>query len=263
MDGTLLVRLLGYRGALLTGDPLVHDRWRWLKKRLPVTRNGEKLIDIGCGSGAFTIAAALRGYDAVGLSWDHRNQEVASSRAALLRCDRARFPIQDIRRLDAALEHRRAYDVAICLENIEHVIDDRKLMRDIYAVLRPGGMLLLTTPNYFYRAITPSDDGPFATVENGDHVRRGYTSAMLRELCRDANFSVIELGSCSGFFAQKIAWAMRKARPHVLGWVATFPLRILQILADGPIRRLTGWPDFSICLVASKPRFAAEVAAEP
>lgn len=260
MDGTLLVRLFGYRGAFLTGDPLVYDRWRWLKKRLPATRNGETLLDVGCGSGAFTIAASLRGYEALGLSWDRRNQEVAARRADLVGCTKAAFSIQDVRTLDKAPLLSGGYDVALCLENIEHIIDDRKLMRDIFASLRPGGMLLLTTPNHFYRAITRTDEGPFTKVENGDHVRRGYTSAMLQELCSDAGFSVIEIGSCSGFFSQKITWLMRTLRPAVLSWAVTFPLRLLPPLFDRAIARLAGWPDFSLCLVASKPRFAATAA---
>ena len=41
------------------------------------------LLDVGCGSGAFTIGAARMGYDALGLSWDARNQSVAAERAAI------------------------------------------------------------------------------------------------------------------------------------------------------------------------------------
>jgi SAM-dependent methyltransferase len=118
MDKSFLVRLLGFPATLIHGDPLQLGRWLWLRRRLPRTKNGEKLIDVGCGSGAFTIGSALRGYESVGLSWDHRNQQVASERAEFCR---------------------------LCLENIEHILDDRKLMRDIHACLRPGGFLLLTS----------------------------------------------------------------------------------------------------------------------
>lgn len=49
------------------------DRWLWLRKRLHPSNNSERLIDIGCGTGAFTIGVALKGYSAIGLSWDQRN----------------------------------------------------------------------------------------------------------------------------------------------------------------------------------------------
>jgi len=53
-------------------------------------------------------------------------------------------------------------------------------MVDMACCLKPDGMLLLTTPNYNYVAITRGDDGPFSTTEDGWHVRRGYTATDLR-----------------------------------------------------------------------------------
>ena len=77
MDKSLLVRIIGFPATLLHGDTLVLDRWLWLKDRLPNTKNGDTLLDIGCGTGAFSVGAALRGYESLGLSWDERNQRVA------------------------------------------------------------------------------------------------------------------------------------------------------------------------------------------
>ena len=104
VDKSILVQLFGFPATILHGELLLLDRWRWLKKRLPITRNDEKLIDIGCGSGAFTIGAALRGYEAVGLSWDKRNQDVALERAKLCRASRATFSLQGVRLLDQRLD---------------------------------------------------------------------------------------------------------------------------------------------------------------
>ncbi|MGO8868541.1 MAG: class I SAM-dependent methyltransferase [Alphaproteobacteria bacterium] len=259
MDRSYLVRLIGFPATLIHGDLLLLDRWLWLRKRLPITRNNERLIDVGCGSGAFTIGSALRGYECVGLSWDERNQKVATERAAICNAKATSFPICDVRRLGECGDFQHGFDVAICFENIEHVLDDRKLMRDIYRCLKPGGHLLLTAPNYFYRAISPGDNGPFEKEEHGWHVRRGYTSTMLRELCDDSGFMVEEFSSCSGFFSQKITALLRLfQRQALLGWAITAPLRIIPLLLDRIIGKLTGWPDYSICLVAFKPRFPIE-----
>jgi hypothetical protein len=46
--------------------------------------------------------------------------------------------------------------------------------------------VLLTTPNLEYRPAVREHAGPFTTVENGDHVRRGYTRWHLIELCEAA-----------------------------------------------------------------------------
>lgn len=252
MDKSFLVRLFGYRAAFLHGDCLMLDRWRFVRQHFPVTANGETVFDVGCGSGAYTIGLAKRGYGATGLSWDERNQSIAEARARIVGATRASFPIGDARKLDALTQHAGQFDYVLSLENIEHIIDDRKLMRDLAACLKPGGWLVLTTPNKDYRAITPEDNGPFETVEAGWHVRRGYTRAMLEELCETAGLKVEQVGSCSGFFSQKLTWLIRKG--GLAGWAAVLPLRILPVMFDRLIGRLTGYPDFSLTLVAYKPR---------
>lgn len=254
LDRSLLIRIFGARAALIHGDPLILDRWRFVKRHIPRTRNGESVFDVGCGSGAFTLNVARRGYRATGLSWNERNQAVAKQRARL--CGLASstdFPIGDARELDRLEDHKGRYDYVLSLENIEHLLDDRKLMRDLAECLKPGGWLVLSTPNKDYRAITPVDDGPFSREEDGWHVRRGYTAAMLRELAEDAGLTVEEIGGCSGFLSQKLAELQR--RFGWAGWLASLPLRLLPPLLDPAIRGLTGYPDYSRTLIAYKPRF--------
>lgn len=260
VDKSLLVKIFGYYAGFIHGDTLIFDRWLWLKKHLPKTKNGEKLIDIGCGTGAFSIGAALRGYDALGLSWDERNQRVATERAQICRADTAIFEVLDIRNLDSRENLRGQFDVAICLEAIEHIINDRKLMIDIAACLKPGGRLLLTTPYFHYRPITPGDQGPFLEFEDGGHVRRGYLKAIIDELCNQANLIPDNISYCSGFLSQKITFIQRMlSNIHpLLGWGAILPLRILPPLFDRLVTKLLHWPYFSICLEAYKPRFTRE-----
>lgn len=258
MDKSLLVKLVGFPATLIHGDTLVLDRWRWLKRRLPRTRNGERLLDVGCGTGAFSIGAARRGYDALGLSWDERNQRVAAERAALCGARTAAFEVLDVRHLDARRDLIEHFDVAICCENIEHILDDRKLLRDIAACLKPGGRLLLTTPYLLYRPMSAGEIGPFLPIENGDHVRRGYSAAMLDELCLHAGLVPERVSFCSGVISQKVTSLMRSLGrvDATLAWILTCPLRVLPPLTDRWVSRLLGWPGFSICLEAYKPRFA-------
>lgn len=257
MDKSLLVRIVGFPATLIHGDPLIVDRWLWLKKRLSRTLNEYKLIDIGCGSGAFTIGTALRGYKSLGLTWDERERELAEKRARLCKASSATFEAVDVRTLDARDDFIGKFDVAICLELIEHVINDHKLFRDIAACLKPGGRVLLTSPNYCYRAITSVDNGPFSEVEDGGHVRRGYTKAILMELCAHAGLICESTSFCSGFLSQKITFLLRVlSRVHLLlAWIMTLPLRILPPIFDTAFTNLIHWPYFSICLEAYKPMY--------
>ncbi len=252
-----LVRILGFPATLLHGDTMVLDRWLWLSKRLPQTGNNETLIDIGCGSGSFTIGASLRGYECLGLSWDARNQDAAAERALVCGAKRAQFQVQDVRCLDTREDLHCRFDIVVCLENIEHILDDRKLMLDMAGCLNPGGRLLLTAPYSGYRAITKGDLGPFHTEETGWHVRKGYSCAMLRELCRESGLEIEDMNFCSGFLSQKITALMRwlSEFSHIMSWLLIMPLRILPPLLDPIISKLTGWPAYSITLEAYKPRF--------
>lgn len=257
MDKNLPSKIFGFRATLMHADTMVLDRWLWLKKRLPRTNNAERVLDIGCGSGAFTIGAAKRGYYGLGLSWDERNQRVAQERAKICKAEQAEFQVLDVRQLGGSQDLINAFDVLFCFENIEHILDDRKLMIEMFACLKKGGRLLLSTPNYYNKEISKTDIGPFQKVEDGSHMRKGYTANMLIELCAESGFQVDEISGCSGWFSQKITGLFRLIGRinYPLAWLIIFPLRILPPLFDGMIRRLGIVEDYSICLVASKKRF--------
>lgn len=261
-----LVDIFGFPATLVHGDATVIDRWRWLCRHLPKTANGERLLEVGCGSGAFTIGAAKRGYQALGLSWSEPDLEKASARAAACNVgDRASFVVKDARELDRQPEFAGQFDVVICCEVIEHILDDLRLMQSIFGCLKPGGRLLLTAPNLEYRAITPGDNGPFSTEENGWHVRRGYTHAMLLELCHRSDFIAEEIAYCSGIVSQLICklWRESAKIDTRLGWLSVLPFRPLPLLFDRPLGWLLHWPAYSICLVAYRPRFAADLTKKP
>lgn len=257
MDKSLLVRLFGFPATMIHGDTLILDRWIWLRSRLPRTRNEEHLLDIGCGTGAFTIAAARRGYHALGMSWDVRNQQVAAERAALCKAATATFEILDARELHSRRDLCEKFDIAISLETVEHILDDRKFIIDLANTLKPGGRLYLSTPHYYYSAMTESDNGPFEKEEQGWHVRRGYTPAMLDELCREAGLVMEKVSYCSGFISQKITAISRLLHPihPLLAWALILPLRPFPPLLDPIVSRLFRWPSYSICMEAYKPRF--------
>jgi len=256
LDKSLLVSIFGFPATLMHGDTMVFDRWRWLRRRLPRTLNEEKLIDIGCGTGAFTIGAARRGYNALGLSWDERNQAEGQRRALICKADRARFEVLDVRKLDERSDLAGQFDIAICLETVEHILDDFKLLHDISRCLKPGGRLLLTTPYYHFRPLIRASMGPWSKTEDGGHVRRGYTRAMLIELCEAAGLVCEEFSGCAGFLSQKVTalfWTLADNYPK-LAWLTILPMRFALLPFDALLSWMLRWPPFSICIEAYKPR---------
>lgn len=257
-----LVGIFGWSAALFHGDSMTYDRWCFVRSRLPRAKDtGERVLDVGCGTGAITMGIARRGYATVGLSWDERNQRVAEQRAKLSGIGNISFPIADVRELDKLIEHNNAYHYVICCEVIEHVIDDLKLVRDMAACLKPGGSLILTTPNFLYKS-SWKDSGPWEEVENGGHVRRGYAPEALRELCEQAGMRVEEIGYTS-FLLSQLFLRFQNLLSIGLGnravWAICIIPRAFAVIFDSSVGRMLSyvakWPGYSITLVAFKPRF--------
>ena len=119
---------------------------------------------------------------------------------------------------------------------------------------------MLTAPYALYRAISVGDMGPFSTIEDGWHVRRGYNRAMLEELCDHAGLKIESITFCSGYISQKVAGALRRLSTFnwLLAWGLVLPLRILPPLLDPLVTLVLRWPCYSICLEAYKPRQFSE-----
>ena len=245
-----LIRLAGPRSLLLLGDTLVLDRWRWIQPRLPAPP--VSLVDVGCGNGWLAINCSRLGYQTLGLGWDGPDLIKAKNRAARLGSN-ARFEVQDVRTLSVRYDLKESFDIATCLETIEHVLDDAGVMVSLANMLRPGGRLILTTPNEAYVPIDTDggDAGPFSVVEDGGHVRKGYTAERLTLLAAQAGLEITEIGFCSSWYSQRVTGLLRRLSRHLgygPAWAITLPFRLIPTSA----RRHRRYPSYSICMSAIK-----------
>lgn len=243
------MQLLGWKATILQGDPTVVDRWRWLRRHL---RPGElRTLDAGCGSGAFTMYAAMQGNRALGLADNAADIATAERRAAMLGIEGLEFITGDLRRLDEFGPRLGTFDQILLFECIEHIMDDAKLVRDLAVLLKPGGTILLTTPYRHHRRLF----GERVTDrEDGGHVRYGYTHDEIAALFASAGIEVVEREYMAGVVAQKLAsvqFALCRINSHV-AWAATLPLRVAHPL-DQPLTRLLRYPELSIGVVGRKP----------
>ena len=249
----ILVKLIGYTATVLHGDTAVFDRWKWLKKNLQT--GPLRTLEAGCGSGAFTMYAAKIGNEAIGISFDERNNAVATERAKILNILNAKFIQGDLRKLDEMSKDLGKFDQIICFETIEHILNDKKLVKDFYSLLNPGGKLLLTTPYKYYKHLY-GDQIKMAVCENGNHVRRGYTFEELKNLLKEAGFEMELEESITGFISQQLINLIRiigdiSSGFGKIAWAITFPLRILVVF-DKPLTKLINYPFFSVAIIASK-----------
>ena len=96
-----------------------------------------RLLDVGCSSGAFLMTARKLGLETMGVEPSADAAETAR-RAGL---NVFTGFLEAARLVDAS------FDAATLIEVIEHLRDPRSLLAECRRVLRPGGILLVTTPN--------------------------------------------------------------------------------------------------------------------
>jgi SAM-dependent methyltransferase len=152
-------------------------------------RAGERVLDVGCGDGRFTVEIARVGAQAVGV-------EVAQ--AAVERA-RAREGGLDVRlvALDGPLPFEdAAFDLVWASEVIEHVGDTARWLSELRRVLAPGGRLLVTTPSHGRLRVALGGVERFSEPL-GDHLHL-YTRRSLRTLLEEFGFGPVEVRVVGG-----------------------------------------------------------------
>jgi 2-polyprenyl-3-methyl-5-hydroxy-6-metoxy-1,4-benzoquinol methylase len=96
-----------------------------------------RLIDVGCATGVLLDIALARGWDAEGI--DVSAFAVAHCRARGLRVHEGE--------VTSARLTPGSYDVIVMDDTIEHLTDPRRILRTLHALLAPGGLLTMNTPN--------------------------------------------------------------------------------------------------------------------
>jgi 2-polyprenyl-6-hydroxyphenyl methylase / 3-demethylubiquinone-9 3-methyltransferase len=102
---------------------------------------GRRALDMGCGAGLVAEPLARMGAAVTGV--DAAPENIGAARA---HAERSGLTI-DYRAGDIAVIADERFDLVTSLEVIEHVADPRSFVAGLAAVLAPGGLLILSTPN--------------------------------------------------------------------------------------------------------------------
>ncbi|MFN8133609.1 MAG: methyltransferase domain-containing protein [Solirubrobacteraceae bacterium] len=159
---------------------------------LAEVRPGVRLLDLGCGSGAFAAAARAAGAEVVGVDI----AQGALDRAAALDPEldlRLAPPHGPLPLADGAVELVWASEV------IEHVADTAGWLSEVRRVLAPRGRLLLTTPFHGRLSLAVAAlTGPERRFDpQGQHLRF-YTRRSLAGLLAEFGFDEIDVRPAGG-----------------------------------------------------------------
>ncbi len=144
---------------------------------LPAPARTASLLDVGCGGGDFIAMMQDLGWKVAGVETDPVAVERARSRGL------------DVHhgQLETAELDPMSFDAITMAHVIEHVHDPRRMLAECRRILKPGGTVVITTPNssswghrHFGRDWLPLDPPRHLHLFNPQNMRRLVESADLR-----------------------------------------------------------------------------------
>jgi methionine biosynthesis protein MetW len=163
-----------------------YERWKMQRVRALLSRTSEhaRVLDLGCGDGRVLADLAPLGIRGMGL--DVSDEAVAQTRrrgieAARADLDGGHLPVAD-----------GAFDVALCLDVVEHLFAPERLLREAWRSLARGGQLIIAVPNglnLFNRVSFAA--GRHVDVMDKAHLSSAPFSEHLRFFSRDVLESVL------------------------------------------------------------------------
>ncbi len=106
--------------------------------------DGKKLLDIGCGGGILAEGLAQQGARVTGIDMAELSLEVARMHLHESELD---IDYQLSTAEAFAESNASAFDIVTCLEMLEHVPDPASIIKSASHVLKPDGVLVLSTLN--------------------------------------------------------------------------------------------------------------------
>jgi 2-polyprenyl-3-methyl-5-hydroxy-6-metoxy-1,4-benzoquinol methylase len=143
-------------------------------------RPGMRFVELGCGPGWMTRFVARHGLDAHGYDISPQMIEIARERALEENVD-VHFEAADFEQLDL----RHSFDACLTYDALHHSARPELVIATAHRALKPGGVLLVSEPNWKQRYEGRDAADEFGTTE------LGYSPRKLKRLLRDAGFTDI------------------------------------------------------------------------
>jgi 2-polyprenyl-3-methyl-5-hydroxy-6-metoxy-1,4-benzoquinol methylase len=158
---------------------ITSKRYEELLDKFEVYRKTNNIIDVGCGDGLFLEAAKKRKWNVFGTEFTEE---------ALKICEKKGIKMTSSP-LDSTAYQADFFDVVTSFEVIEHINTPLSEIESFKTILRKGGLLYITTPN-FNSISRDIKKGKWSVIEYPEHLSY-YTKETLTLLVKQFGFKSI------------------------------------------------------------------------
>lgn len=165
------------------------------------------VLDAGCGFGQYSFWMARKHPSLRIHSVDVKTDYLQDCDKFFKSCgiQNVTFETADL----TAFNHENSYELVVCVDVMEHILEDVEVFKHFYKNMKSGGMVLISTP---------SDQGGSDVHEGsdesfiGEHVRDGYNLQEIQDKLKSAGFEKTEARYSYGA-PGKIAWRLSMKYP--------------------------------------------------
>ena len=180
--------------------------------------NTRRVLDAGCGDGNFSASLLEAGFEMHGI--DMSGGGIAKARNRYQAINFVEGSIYDDL---GGLCGVDCFDAIVSVEVIEHLYSPRQFVRRSFSALRPGGLLIITTPYWGYLknlalALSNRMDRSLTPLWDGGHIKH-WSYRTLRQLLLEQGFefkSFHGAGRKVPYLWSGMMMVVQKPSPHAL-----------------------------------------------
>jgi SAM-dependent methyltransferase len=170
-----------------------------------------RVLDAGSGFGQYTYFMMKLSKSWIITGVDVKTEQISDCNDFIKKIKKEQqvnFQVADL----LTMNDQHTYDLILCVDVMEHIENDIQVLRNFAESLKPGGVLLISTP---------SDQGGSDVHDNNtesfieEHIRDGYNTGEIREKLRSTGFTRIETRYSYGV-PGKISWKLSMKYPIVM-----------------------------------------------
>lgn len=157
-------------------------------------KEGISLLDVGSGNGIYAMEYA-HAHNLHVVGFEGRKVRVNNANAI---SKELKIPSRFIlKNLETVSWKKNSFDIIICLEVLEHIKKDKRLLKEMVYSLKSEGKLIMTVPY-----CNKEGQIEHTTYQHFEHVRNGYTFDYFLQVARDLGLDIKELKPYFLFFTK-------------------------------------------------------------